>query len=155
MFFSFCILVDMPMGGLEPPPGYATVPDYVGCFSCEQGWSRGHKAQCQGHKKIRGQGQLFRGQTLSRPRTWLLEEAKDQGHTCKCSPNKKEKKRSSKKFFRQSAIHRRSQNFWLGGGLKLQIICNEWPHQKFSKEELFVGQRYCWMEDLKPLLVGT
>ena len=32
-------------------------------------WSRIHKARGQGHKKIRGQGQPFRGQTLSRPRT--------------------------------------------------------------------------------------
>ena len=39
-------------------------------------------------KKIRGQGQPFRGQTLSRPRTGMLE-AKDQGHNCTCSPNKK------------------------------------------------------------------
>ena len=47
-----------------------------------QRWSRGHKArgqdQGQVHKKIRGQGQgqPFRGQTLSRPRTGMLE-AKD------------------------------------------------------------------------------
>ena len=35
-------------------------------------WSGGHKTRCQGqgHKKIRGQGQ---GQTLSRPRTGMLE----------------------------------------------------------------------------------
>ena len=61
-------------------------------------------------QKIRGQGQgqPFRGQTLSRPRTGMLEaKAKDQGHSCKCS----KKKRSSKKFFRQSPIYRRSQNF--------------------------------------------
>ena len=49
----------------------------------KQRWSRGHKArgQGQGHKKIRDQdqGQPFRGQTLSRPRTGMLE-AKDQGH---------------------------------------------------------------------------
>ena len=38
-----------------------------------QRWSRGHKARGQ------GQGQPFRGQTLSRPRTGMLE-AKDQGH---------------------------------------------------------------------------
>ena len=46
--------------------------------SNQQRWSRGHKArgQGQGHKKIRGQGQPFRGQTLSRPRTGVLE-AKD------------------------------------------------------------------------------
>ena len=39
-------------------------------------------------KKIRGQGQPFRGQTLSRPRTGMLE-AKDQGHKRKCSQKKK------------------------------------------------------------------
>ena len=70
----------------------------------QQRWSRGHKArdQGQGHKKIRGQGQgqPFRGQTLSRPRTGMLEaKAKDQGHKRKCSPKKK---RSSQKFFRRS-----------------------------------------------------
>ena len=42
------------------------------------------------------QGQPFRGQTLSRPRTRMLEKkAKDQGHKRKCSS----KKRSSKIFF--------------------------------------------------------
>ena len=54
-------------------------------------------------KKIRalGQGQPFRGQTLSRPRTGMLEaKAKDQGHKRKCS--KKKKKRSSQKFFKRS-----------------------------------------------------
>ena len=61
------------------------------------------KAKAKDTKKIRGQGQgqPFRGQTLSRPRTGVLEaKAKDQGHSRKCSP----KKRSSKKFFRQSPI---------------------------------------------------
>ena len=64
-----------------------------------QRWSRGHKArgQGQGHKKIRGQGQPFRGQTLSMLRIGILE-AKDkdrnargqrQGHSRKCSPKKK------------------------------------------------------------------
>ena len=57
-----------------------------------QRWSRGYKArgrgQDQGHKKIRGQGQPFRGQTLPRPRTGMLEaKAKDQGLKRKCSPN--------------------------------------------------------------------
>ena len=43
----------------------------------------------QGHKKIQGQGQPFRGQTLSRPRTGMLEaKAKDQGHKRKCSKKK-------------------------------------------------------------------
>ena len=47
-----------------------------------QRWSRGHKARGQEHKKIRGQGQgqPFRGQTLSRPMTGMLEaKAKDTG----------------------------------------------------------------------------
>ena len=66
------------------------------------------KAMAKDTKKIRGQGQPFRGQTLSRPRTGMLEaKAKDQGHSRKCSP----KKRFSKKFFRQSPIYRHSQNF--------------------------------------------
>ena len=48
-----------------------------------------------------GQGQPFRGQTLSRPRTGMLKaKAKDQGHKRKCSPKKK--KRSSQKFFKRS-----------------------------------------------------
>ena len=52
-------------------------------------------------KKIRGQGQgqPFRGQTLSRPRTGMLK-AKDQGH--KAQVLSKKKKRSSQKFFRRS-----------------------------------------------------
>ena len=49
-----------------------------------QRWSRGHKARDQGDEKIRGQGdekiqgqgqkQPFQGQTLSRPRTGMLED---------------------------------------------------------------------------------
>ena len=46
-----------------------------------QRWSRGHKARGQ------GQGQPFRGQSLSRPRTGVLK-AKDQGNRRKCSPKK-------------------------------------------------------------------
>ena len=62
--------------------------------------SRGHKARGQGHKKNRsqGQGQPFRRQTLSRPRTGILEaKAKDLGHKRQCSPKKK-KKRKEKVF---------------------------------------------------------
>ena len=40
--------------------------------------------------KLRGQGQPFRGQTRSRPRTGMLE-AKDQGHRRKCSQKEKKK----------------------------------------------------------------
>ena len=57
-------------------------------------------------KKIRGQGQPFRGQTFSRPRTRMLEAmAKNQGYRRKCSP--KTNKNSSKFFFRQSQKKRK------------------------------------------------
>ena len=52
------------------------------------------EAKAKDPKKIRGQGQgqPFRGQTLSRPRTGMLEaKAKDQGHKRKCSPKIKKK----------------------------------------------------------------
>ena len=55
-------------------------------------WSRGHKAKDT--KKIRGQCQvqLFREQTLSRPKTGMLvAKPKDQGHKRKCSQKKKKK----------------------------------------------------------------
>ena len=63
----------------------------------DQRWSRGHKARGQGQeqKKIEGQGQFFRGQTLSRPRTGMLE-AKDQG------PRPRVQKKGLQIFFRRS-----------------------------------------------------
>ena len=45
------------------------------------------EAKAKDTKKIRGQGQPFRGQNLSRPRTGMLE-AKDRGDRCKRSPKK-------------------------------------------------------------------
>ena len=67
-------------------------------------------------KKIRGQGQgqPLRGQTLSRPRTGMLEaKAKDQGHQS-ASALQKKKKRSSQKFFRRSPKKKKksSQKFF-------------------------------------------
>ena len=50
------------------------------------------EAKAKDTKKIRGQGQgqPFREQTPSRPRTGMLEaKAKEQGHKRKCSPKKK------------------------------------------------------------------
>ena len=56
------------------------------------------------------QGQPFRGQNLSRPRTELLEaKAKHRGQRRKRSPKKR--KGLQKFFFRQSPIHWRTQNF--------------------------------------------
>ena len=85
------------------------------------------EAKANDTKKIRGQGQgqPFRGQTLSRPRTGMIEtKAKDQGHKRKCFPKKiftkifqaiskkkglhknfssdLHKKKFSKKFFKRS-----------------------------------------------------
>ena len=61
-------------------------------------WSRGTKTRGQEHKKILGQGQSFRGQTLSRPSTRILL-AKNQEHRCKCSQNKNKKERKRLQFF--------------------------------------------------------
>ena len=66
---------------------------------CSEVESRTQGSRPRTQKKIRGQGEPFRGQTLSRPRT------KD------TAASVFQKKRSSKKFFRQSSIYRRSQNF--------------------------------------------
>ena len=55
------------------------------------------KAKAKDTKKIpgQGQGQPFRGQTLSRPRTGMLEaKAKDQGHSRKGFPKKKHLQKS-------------------------------------------------------------
>ena len=59
------------------------------------------KAKAKDTKKIRGQGQgqPFRGQTLSRPRTGMLEaKAKDQGHKAQVLSKKKKKKGLHKNF---------------------------------------------------------
>ena len=83
-------------------------------------WTRGGvedtrlEAKAKDTKKIRGQGQgqPFRGQTLSRPRIGMLEaKAKDQGHKRKCSPKKK---RFSQKFFKRSQKKKKrfSQKFF-------------------------------------------
>ena len=91
----------------------------------QQGWSRGHKA--------RGQGQGHKKNPRPRPRTAFPMtdplEAKDsnargQGPTTQKQVFSKKKKTSSKEFFRQSPIYRRSQNFWLGRP-KPQITCND------------------------------
>ena len=81
------------------------------------------EAKAKDTKKIRGQGQPFRGQTLLRPRTEMLEaKAKDQGHKAQVLSKKKKKKglhknfsgdlkkkkkkkeRSSQKFFERSPL---------------------------------------------------
>ena len=66
------------------------------------------EAKVKDTQKIRGQGQPFRGQTLSRPRTGMLK-AKDQGHKRKCSPKKKGlQKNFSGNLRRKKKVFRRS-----------------------------------------------
>ena len=63
---------------------------FVPTSAFTRGGVEDRRLKAKGTKKIRGQGQPFRGQTLSRPRTGMLEDkAKDQGHSRKCSPKKK------------------------------------------------------------------
>ena len=67
-------------------------------------------------KKIRSQGQSFRGQTLSRPRTGMLEaKAKDQGHKRQRSPKKKRKKKVLNFFSGDLQMTKKrpfKKNFW-------------------------------------------
>ena len=81
-------------------------------FHCNnQRWSRGHKppGQGQGRKNIRSQG---KGQTLSSPRTGMLEaKAKDQGHRRKCSQKKKYFQAFSKRKISGVLQKKSSKNF--------------------------------------------
>ena len=74
------------------------------------------KAKAKDTKKIRGQGQgqgqPFQGQTLSRPRTGMLEaKAKDQGHKAQVLSKKKKKKVFTKIFQAISTKKRFPKNF--------------------------------------------
>ena len=84
----------------------------------QQRWSRGHMARGQ------GQGQPFRGQTLSRSRTGMLE-AKNQGHRRKCFRKTKKKglqkifsgdlqKKVFKKFFRAISEKKGLEKYFSG-----------------------------------------
>ena len=68
------------------------------------------EAKAKDTKKIRGQGQgqPFRGQTLSRPRTEMLEaKAKDQGHKAQVLSKKKKKKKVFTKIFQAISTKKR------------------------------------------------
>ena len=98
------------------------------------------KLEAKDTNKIQGQGQPFQGQTLSRPRTQAQVLSK---------------KKSSKIFFQaiSNSIGVWYPEFLIGGGLNHKS--HAMTSLKFSKEELFLGQRYCWMEDLKLLPFGS
>ena len=84
-----------------------------------------------------GQGQPFRGQNLSRPRTGTLE-AKDQGHRHKCS-----QKKSLQKFFSGDLQFIGVPRIFDWGRLKPQITCNDaikiFPKKKFLFDKDIVG----------------
>ena len=79
----------------------------------------------------------------------LEAKAKDQGHSRKYSQKKGLQKSflGNLQFIGVAAIFD-----WLGAQTTNHMQSR---HQKFSKEKLFVGQRYHRMEDLKSLPVGT
>ena len=87
-------------------------------------------------QKIQGQGQPFRGQTLSRPRTGMLK-AKDQGHSRKCSPKKKSRQTSFLGNLQFIGVAR----ILIGGGGKPQISCND-VIENFQKRNFF------WAKDI-------
>ena len=82
------------------------------------------EANAKDTKKIRGQGKPFRGQTLSRPRTGILEaKAKDQRHKRKCSPNKK--KKVFTKIFRAISKKKKSLHINFPGDLHKKTLSKE------------------------------
>ena len=87
-------------------------------------------------KKVRGQGQgqPFRGQNLSRPRTGMLE-AKDQGHKRKRSP----KKKVFKNFFQAISNLLAYPEFLIGGVLNYKS--HEMTSSKFFQRGSFCGTK--------------
>ena len=123
----------------------------------EQRWSRGHRARGQdqglGHKK--------KSEAKAKAKDSLSENKTSRGQGQECSrprPRTKDigvsdlqKKRSSKIFFRRSPIYWRTPEFLVGEAKTTNHM--KLRHQNFSKEEVFVGQRYRRMENLKSLLL--
>ena len=96
------------------------------------------EAKAKETKKIRGQGQgqPFRGQTLSRPRTGMLEvKAKDQGPRRKCSP----KKKVFKIFFQAISISLAHPEFLIG--VSLNHKSHEMTSSKFFQRGSFCGTK--------------
>ena len=110
------------------PQTLVTAPPHCRFLAtCIRGGVEDTRLKAKETKKIRGQGQgqPFRGQTLSRPRTQAQAFSK--------------KKRSSKIFFRRSPIHWRTQNFdW--GKPKSQITWND-VIKIFSKKKKFLWDK--------------
>ena len=97
------------------------------------------EAKTKDTKKIRGQGQgqPFRGQNLSRPRTGMLEaKAKDQGHRRKCSPKKKKKKKEVfKNFFQAISNLLAYPEFLFGVSPALNCRGDASPHRDLASSQ--------------------
>ena len=108
------------------------------------------EAKAKDIKKIRGQGQEqpFRGQTLSRPRTGMLE-AKD------TSASALQKKRSSKNFFRRSpkknkGLHRNFSSDLHKNTFSKKFFKNSTKFQQFKKYCCPRAEDRPIFEDLRP-----
>ena len=100
------------------------------------------EAKAKDTKKIRGQsqGQPFRGQNLSRPRTGMLEaKAADEGHRCKHS----QKKKGLQKFFSRDLQFIGVPRIFDWGRPKPQTTWNDvikiFSKRKYLWDKAFVG----------------
>ena len=112
------------------------------------------EAKAKDTKKIRGQGQPFRGQTLSRPGIGMIEaKAKDQEHKRKCSPKKK---RSSQNFFRRSpkkekkGLHKNFSSILHKKKLSKKLFKRSTKFQQFKKYCCPRAEDRPIFEDLRP-----
>ena len=97
------------------------------------------EAKAKDTKKIRGQGQgqPFRGQNLSRPRTGTLEaKAKDRGHRRKRSPKKK---KSFQKYFHSISNSLAYPKFLIKEGLNHKS--HDMTSSKFFQRGTFCGTK--------------
>ena len=97
------------------------------------------EAKAKDTKKIRGQGQgqPFRGQTLSRPRTGMLEaKAKDQGHKAQVLSKKKKKKKDFTKIFQAISKKKKKKGLHknFSGDLQKNKKKKKGLHKNFSSD---------------------
>ena len=100
------------------------------------------EAKAKNTKKIRGQGQPFRGQNLSGPRTVMLEaKAKDRGHRRKRSSTKK---KVFKNIFQAISNSLAYPKFLIKEGLNHKS--HDMTSSKFFQRRSFCGTKIWWDE---------
>ena len=98
--------------------------------------TQGSRPRTQKNIRGQGQGQPFRGQNLSRPRTAMLEaKAKVQGHRRKRSP----KKKGLQNFFQTISNLLAYPEFLVGGGRNHKS--HEMTSSKFFQRRSFCGTK--------------